>query len=87
MSKSMGTPPPQDRQLSLLYKQLDTEGTGVVTFDQFLVLIRQSLEAVKARKLEVSEPVEPEDNSEQLAAQKAAQEAAKRRREAEAEAA
>ena len=31
--------------------KLDTDGDGSVSFDEFLVLIRQSLDAVRARKL------------------------------------
>ena len=51
MSKSMGTPKPSNRQVEMLYKELDTDGNGMVDFEEFMVLIRKSLEAVRARKL------------------------------------
>ena len=64
MSRQMGTPKPSDRQVTLLYKELDTDGDGMVSFDEFLVLIRKSLEAVRARKLGQAGPEDEDEESE-----------------------
>ena len=67
----------------MLYKELDTDGDGMVSFDEFLVLIRKSLEAVRARKLAGVTGDDDENMSEEKRRRIAEAEALRKKREGE----